>query len=44
MNLTEEAGVQVGAFNVAKSGIQFGVINIMENGFLPVMILFNFSL
>lgn len=44
VNLTEEAGVQVGAFNVAKSGIQFGVINIMENGFLPVMILFNFSL
>jgi hypothetical protein len=49
------SGIQIGAFNfnddeaVPETGrqkssvIQFGAINYMENGFLPVFILFNFS-
>ena len=50
------SGIQVGAFNfnndedVPQTGrqkssvIQFGAINYMKNGFLPVFILFNFSM
>lgn len=50
------SGIQVGAFNfnndenIQQTGrqkssvIQFGAINYMENGFLPVFILFNFSI
>ena len=50
------SGIQIGAFNfnndedVQQTGrqkssvIQFGAINYMENGFLPVFILFNFSI
>ena len=49
------SGIQIGAFNfnddedVPQTGrqkssvIQFGAINYMKNGFLPVFILFNFS-
>lgn len=49
-------GIQIGAFNFnndediqqtgrnKSSTIQFGAINYMENGFLPVFILFNFSI
>ena len=40
-------GLQLGLVNYAKktgAGIQIGLINIMENGFLPVFPIFNFSL
>lgn len=43
VNLTKNAYCQFGAFNWAKKGFQLGIINVMEDGFLPVMILINFS-
>ncbi len=38
-------GTQLGIINIAtdNDGIQIGLINIMDNGWLPVFILFNFS-
>lgn len=37
------AGIQLGLINSAKHGLQLGMININEDGWLPVCILFNFS-
>jgi hypothetical protein len=37
------AGIQLGIVNSVKHGLQFGLININEDGWLPVCILFNFS-
>lgn len=40
----EVEGVQIGAVNYAKKkGLQIGLVNIIPDGFLPVMILFNFK-
>lgn len=43
-NISKDSVLQVGAFNYAETGFQLGVINVMKKGFLPVMILFNFSI
>jgi hypothetical protein len=44
MNIAEHiAGTQLGLINYAKHGLQLGLININEDGWLPVCILFNFS-
>jgi len=36
--------LQIGALSCGERGIQIGLINVMKNGFLPIMILFNFSI
>jgi hypothetical protein len=43
--MNESKGMQWGVVNIAKKsrGIQIGLVNIMDNGFLPVCILINFS-
>ena len=43
---TSKSGFQLGLINAADSksyGFQFGFFNIMENGFLPVTLFFNYS-
>jgi len=44
INISQNASAQFGVYNQAESGLQFGIINVMTNGFLPCMILFNFSI
>lgn len=44
VNITDHlAGLQLGIVNSAKHGLQLGLININDDGWLPVFILFNFS-
>lgn len=44
LSLSNGRSIQIGGVNYAESGFQFGLINVMKKGFLPVMILFNFSI
>lgn len=42
MNLSDRSAVQLGILNITKRLDGIGLLNLAENGFLPVLLFFNF--